>query len=121
MASLLICALLVAGQVVAAPLKPQPDAPPAPTIRVWSPIAPAVVKTRVEPSWPNPAFNDPRGVIMLDVWIDEKGDVAYAKITRSIPLNDQAAIDTVRRWKFTPASRGGQPIAVVQEVRLQKS
>jgi TonB family protein len=78
------------------------------------------VKTRVEPSWPNPALNDTQGTIILDVWIDESGDVAYVKIVRSIPLNDPAAIDAVRRWKFTPAARRGRPIAVVQEVRLQK-
>jgi TonB family protein len=41
------------------------------------------------------------------------------KVVRSIPVDDQAAIDAVRRWKFVPAAVGGQPIAVVQEVRLQ--
>jgi TonB family protein len=55
----------------------------------------------------------------LDVWIDERGDVACVKVVRSIPVDDQAAIDAVRRWKFVPAAVGGQPIAVVQEVRLQ--
>jgi TonB family protein len=109
-----------AGQAVASPLKPQPESPPEPITRVWSTITPAVVKTRVEPSWPSPALNDTHGTIILDVWIDESGDVAYVKIVRSIPLNDPAAIDAVRRWKFTPAARRGRPIAVVQEVRLEK-
>jgi TonB family protein len=87
---------------------------------VWTTIAPAVVKTQVEPSWPNPAFNDTHGTLILDVWIDESGDVACVKIVRSIPLNDQAAVDAVRRWKFAPATIGGRPIAVIQEVRVQK-
>jgi len=56
----------------------------------------------------------------LDVWIDNNGDVACVKIVRSIPLNDQAAVDAVRQWKFAPATMGGRPIAVIQEVRVQK-
>ena len=87
---------------------------------MWTTIAPAVVKIRVEPSWPNPAFNDTRGTLILDVWIDESGDVACVKIVRSIPLDDQAAVDAVRQWKFAPATMGGRPIAVIQEVRVQK-
>jgi periplasmic protein TonB len=87
---------------------------------VWTTIAPAVVKTRVEPSWPYPALNDTHGTLILDVWIDESGDVACVKIVRSIPLNDQAAVDAVRQWKFAPATMRGRPIAVIQEVRVQK-
>ena len=87
---------------------------------MWTTIAPAVVKTRVEPSWPNSAFNDTRGTLILDVWIDESGGVACVKIVRSIPLDDQAAVDAVRQWKFAPATMHGRPIAVIQEVRVQK-
>jgi TonB family protein len=88
--------------------------------RVWTKITPAVVKTRVQPSWPNPFLNDTHGRIVLDVWIDENGDVSCVKITRSIPVNDQAAINAVRQWKFVPATLGGRPIAVVQEVQVPK-
>jgi len=42
------------------------------------------------------------------------------QVVRSIPINDAAAITAVRQWKFTPALHKGRPIAVVQEVRLQK-
>jgi len=112
--------LLIAGQQpVSSPPKGQTECT-AEATRVWTTIAPAVVKTRVEPSWPNPAFNDTRGTIILDVWIDESGDVACVKIVRSILINDQAAIDAVRQWKFAPATVGGRPIAVVQEIRVPK-
>lgn len=87
---------------------------------MWTRIAPAVVKTPVEPSWPIPALNDTHGTIILDVWIDESGNVACVKIVRSIPLDDQAAVDAVRQWKFAPATIAGRPIAVIQEVRVQK-
>lgn len=120
MATLATCILLTMWQVVTPVLAKQADTPPEPITRVWSPITPAVVKRKVEPSWPNPRFNDTQGIIILDVWIDESGAVAYVKIVRSIPLNDPAAIAAVRQWRFTPAMRGGQPIAVIQQVRLQK-
>jgi TonB family protein len=115
-----VLALLAAWQQPASsPLKTQTECA-AESTRVWTAITPAVVKTRVEPSWPNPAFNDTRGTLILDVWIDEKGDVACVKIVRSIPLDDQAAAEAVRQWKFAPATLAGRPIAVVQEVRVQK-
>jgi TonB family protein len=60
-------------------------------------------------------------MILLDVWIDERGNVAYVKIVKSIPLNGPAAIAAVRQWKFSPATRNGKPIAVVQLVGLQKT
>ncbi len=96
------------------------DCPQPSTTRIWTPITPAVVKTRVEPSWPLPGHNDTQGVIVLDVWIDEKGTVSCVKVTRSIPLNDRAAIEAVRQWKFAPATLAGRPVAVVQEVQLLK-
>ena len=97
----------------------QPDCQRQPT-RAWTEINHAVVKTRVEPSWPDPFLNDTEGIIVLDVWIDEKGNVSCVKVTRGIPINDRAAVNAVRQWKFTPATLRGQPIAVVQEVRIVK-
>jgi len=115
-----VLALLVAGQQSASSQPKTQSTCSAESTSVWTTIAPAVVKTRVEPSWPNPALNDTRGTIILDVWIDESGDVACVKIVRSIPLDDRAAVEAVRQWKFAPATMGGRPIAVIQEVRVQK-
>src|SRR5262245_56362685 len=99
---------------------PQSECTLEQTTRVWSPATPAVVKTRVEPSWPMSALNDFKGVILLDVWIDESGNVSCVKITRSSPRNDQAAADAMRQWKFVPATLGGRPIAVVQQVPVRR-
>jgi TonB family protein len=115
----IVIGVLVAGQSVEINVAAQSQSPP-PSVCVWSAITPAVPKTTVEPVWPNPRLNDTHGIIILDVWIDESGDVAFVQIVRSIPVNDAAAINAVRQWKFAPALRGGQPIAVVQQVRLQK-
>lgn len=55
----------------------------------------------------------------MDVWIDERGNVFCVKITRSIPWNDQAAINAVRQWKFD-AHRDlseGRPAEAVQKYK----
>jgi protein TonB len=65
--------------------------------------------------------NDTHGTIILDVWIDESGNVSCVNVTRSMPINDEAAINAVRQWKFAPATVRGRPIAVVQEVQVFKS
>jgi TonB family protein len=113
-------ALFLAGQTQETRQIRRAECAAAPTTRVWSTTTPAVVKTRVEPSWPHPRLNDTRGVLVLDVWIDERGQVVCLEVLQSIPLNDQAAIDAVRQWTFTPATAGGRPIAVIQQVRVQK-
>jgi protein TonB len=51
--------------------------------------------------------------------IDEQGHVPEARILRSIPLLDQAAIDAVRQWEFTPTLLNGQPIPVIMTVTVQ--
>ena len=80
---------------------------------------PASVKTRVEPSGPNLFRFDAQGVVVLDVWIDERGNVACVKVVRSIPVFDKATVEAVRQWKFSPATLGGRPVAVVQTLNVR--
>jgi TonB family protein len=116
---LCILVSLMVAQVVAVP-RGKDDCASRQAARVWSPIVPATVRTRVEPSWPLKGVNDSEGTIILDVWIDERGDVACVTVVIGMPLNDRAAMDAVRRWKFHPATTRGTPLAVVQQVRLLK-
>jgi TonB family protein len=109
------CALLVL--MAANQRGPAQDfCPEVTTTRVWSPITPAVVTSRVEPKV---SFGEARGPIVLDVWIDEKGRVTCVRVTRSIPLYNQGVIDAVRQWRFTPATLAGTPVAVVQQVVIK--
>jgi TonB family protein len=110
---------LMVVQVVAVP-RGEDDCASRQPARVWSPIVPATVRTRVEPSWPLKGSNDSEGTIIVDVWIDERGHVACVKVVKGMPLNDRAALDAVRQWTFHPATMLGKPLAVVQHVRLLK-
>ena len=47
------------------------------------------------------------------------GAVKDAKVLRSIPLLDQAALDAVRQWVFTPTLLNGVPVPVIMTVTVQ--
>jgi TonB family protein len=49
------------------------------------------------------------GVVILEAKIDESGRVMDAKILRSVPLLDQAAIDAVKQWVYEPLILEGKP------------
>ena len=53
------------------------------------------------------------GLVSISVSIDESGNVASTSVSKSSnPAFDQAALDAVAHWKFKPAKKSGQPVAV---------
>jgi protein TonB len=58
------------------------------------------------------------GVVILDVIIDEHGTVTSTRVLKSVALLDQAAIDAVRLWRFTPARLNGEAIPIVMTVTV---
>ena len=100
--------------------RPQP-APPPPTqpVRVGGDIAAPTKLVDVRPVYP-PIAQSARvqGVVIVEATIDERGNVTDATILRSIPLLDQAAIDAVRQWKFTPTLLDGVPVPVIMTVTV---
>jgi protein TonB len=57
-----------------------------------------------------------KGDIILDAVIDEHGKVAGLTLRKGLdPAIDQAVIATVKQWLFTPATKGGVPVASEQE------
>lgn len=59
-----------------------------------------------------------RGVVILEVVVAPDGSVGDVKILRSIPLLDQAAIDTVRQWRYEPTLLNGAPVPVILTVTV---
>jgi protein TonB len=59
-----------------------------------------------------------QGVVVMDIRIDEQGRVSDAAILRSIPMLDQAALDAVKQWEFTPTLLNGAPIPVIATVTI---
>ena len=54
-----------------------------------------------------------RGVVILEIIIGVDGKVTDAKVLRSIPLLDQAAIDAARQWRYEPTLLNGAPVPVI--------
>jgi protein TonB len=65
-----------------------------------------------KPRYPQRAYEKRiEGTVLTEILISETGSVAHSEIRRSIPGLDEAALATVREWRFTPAKRGGKPVA----------
>jgi protein TonB len=59
-----------------------------------------------------------QGVVIIEAMISATGKVIDARILRSIPLLDSAALDAVRRWEFTTPTLNGQPVPVIMTVTV---
>ena len=57
--------------------------------------------------------------MILEATIGPDGRVQDVKVLRSIPLLDQAALDAVRQWVFTPTLLNGVPVPVIMTVTVQ--
>jgi len=53
------------------------------------------------------------GVVILEAVIDEQGNVTDVRVLKGLPDGlDQAAVEAVRTWKFSPAKMDGKPVPV---------
>jgi protein TonB len=95
-----------------------PDLP----IRVGGLIRPPVKLAGQQPVYP-PIAQSARvqGVVIIEATIGTDGHVVNAKLLRSIPLLDQAALDAVRTWSYSPTLLNGIPVAVIMTVTVQFS
>ena len=55
---------------------------------------------------------------MIEATIGEDGKVLDAKVVRSIPLLDQAALDAVRQWEYRPTLLNGVPVPVLINITI---
>jgi protein TonB len=51
--------------------------------------------------------------VIVEVTIDEQGDVANARALDGPEELREAALEAARRWKFVPTSLGGTPVKVI--------
>jgi len=88
-------------------------------VRVGGVIEPPRKIVHVAPVYPQLARTaHVSGFVILEALIDEQGQVRDARVIRSIPLLDQAAVDAVRQWRFTPTVLNGQVIPIVMTVTV---
>ena len=58
------------------------------------------------------------GRVMIEAIIGVDGRVKDARVLRSIPLLDRAALEAVQQWRFTPTLLNGIPVPVIITVTV---
>jgi TonB family protein len=114
------------------PPPPPPPPPPAPppaefqavidqhkAVRVGGNLRVPMRTRDVPPVYPPIAqVSRVQGVVIIEAVIDETGRVVEARVLRSIPLLDQAALDAVKQWEYAPTHVNNVPTAVVMTVTV---
>lgn len=74
---------------------------------------------RVEPVYPPLAARARlEGAVVLQATIDEVGEVSEVVVLRGHPLLNQAAVDAVRQWRYSPTILNGEPVSVITTVTV---
>jgi periplasmic protein TonB len=110
----------VPGGVVGGVVGGLPDAPPPPqAVRVGGQIKEPKKLKNVNPTYPDIAKQARvQGVVILECTISPQGRVTDVKVLRGIPLLDQAAIDAVKQWVYSPTLLNGVPVPVIMTVTV---
>ncbi len=88
-------------------------------LRVGGKIGPPTKLVHVEPVYPDVArAAKVQGTVIVEARIEADGTVSDAKILRSVPLLDQAALDAVRQWVFSPTLLNGVPVPVIMTLTV---
>jgi protein TonB len=96
-----------------------PTLSPATPIRLHRGIRAPEKIVHVAPRYPFVArASHTEGTVVLEAVIDVTGLVTSARVLRSVPLLDDAALEAVRAWRFTPALLNDQPVPVVMTITV---
>ncbi len=89
------------------------DALPPPDAFVPFETPPAAV-TRVQPEYPELARKAGiEGTVYIKILVDKEGKVRDAILLRGVGAGlDEAALEAVRKWVYTPAIQNSRPVAV---------
>jgi protein TonB len=100
----------------------QPPDPPRPAgpVRVADlPVTPRKIAD-VRPVYPEIArLTRVEGTVILEAVLDTTGRVTQLRVIKSAPMFDQAALDAVRQWRYTPSLYGGHPVSVLMSITVR--
>jgi protein TonB len=92
-----------------------PELPPAPQRPQFFTAfdEPPQVIRQVPPEYPELARqSETEGVVLVQIGVNEFGDVVEATVVQGVPQLNQAAIEAVMKWKFKPAKQRDVPVPV---------
>jgi len=91
----------------------------AAAVRVGGKIEPPIKMNDVAPVYPAIAQNaGVTGSVIIEATIGADGRIIDARVLRSIPLLDQAALDAVRQWEYKPTLLNGVAVPVIMTVTI---
>jgi protein TonB len=101
---------------------PRPPDPPKPSgpVRVADlPVAPRKTAD-ARPIYPDVArMARIEGTVVMEAVLDPSGRVTQLHVIKSVPMLDQAALDAVRQWRYTPSVYGGRPVSVLMTITVR--
>jgi protein TonB len=101
------------------PPPPPPPSRPAGPVRAGELLVAPRKLVDVRPVYPEIARAARiEGTVILEAVLDRKGRVSQVRVAQSSPLLDQAAIDAVRRWQYSPSVLHGQPVEVLMTITI---
>lgn len=106
-----------------------PDCPPTDKDRggkIYRPggdVGSPVLILRIEPVYPEAARKlHAEGIVIVDAVISATGVVEEVRVVKSAhPLLDAAAVESVSRWRYSPATLNGQAVRVLLSVTVRFS
>jgi protein TonB len=109
----------IPGGASPAHLTAPPPPPPAAPVRVGGEIQSPRKIHDAMPAYPPVArMAKIGGIVIVDATIAKDGSVKDAKILRGQPLLNQAALEAVSQWRYTPTLLNGQPVEVLMTVTV---
>jgi protein TonB len=94
-------------------------APPVKAVRVGGDIHEPRKVLDVAPVYPDVAMKaGVQGIVIIEATVDARGRVANATVLRGLPVLDEAALEAVRKWVYTPTLLNGVPTPIILTVTV---
>jgi TonB family protein len=96
---------------------------PAPVSKIYNVggdvVGPTLIH-KVEPE--HPSTVKVYGTVLLYVVVDSTGKTQQIRVRKSLePSLDRNAVEAVKQWRFTPAKRNGEPVAIDAQIEVKYS
>jgi TonB family protein len=97
-----------------------PPTPPQVRLRAGADVEPPRLLQRVQPEYPEIAVRARKEcVVVLEALIGKTGEVLDIKLLRACGLGlDEAALEAVYQWRYTPTLLNGRPVEVIANVTV---
>jgi TonB family protein len=102
-------------------LRVQAQNDPSAVLRVGNGVSPPKVIVQPEPEYSEKArVAGYEGICTLALIVEADGKPSHIRVTNPLGMGlDEKAIEAVRNWRFQPALKNGQPVAVQIAVELE--